>query len=59
MISLYSLYLTNYFIILFQTPMTLLFQNLMKLQENKDNEQGLYLLKEILWNLTIDSNNQN
>ena len=45
MISLYSLYLTNYFIILFQTPMTLLFQNLMKLQENKDNEQNLNLLK--------------
>ena len=39
--------------------MTLLFQKLLKLQENKDNQQKLNLLKKILWNLIIGSNNQN
>ena len=39
--------------------MTLLFQKWLKLQENKNNEQELNLLKKILWNLTIDSTNQN
>ena len=54
------MYLPDYCIILFQTIMTLPFQKLLKLQENKDNEQDLNLLKKnITNNLTIDSNNQN
>ena len=48
MISLYNLNLTDYYIILFQTVMTLLFQKLVKLQENEDNGQELNLLKKIL-----------
>ena len=48
MICLYNLYLTDYYIILFQTVMTLLFQKLAKLQENEDNGQELNLLKKIL-----------
>ena len=39
MISLCNLYLTDYCIILFQTLITLLFQKLLKLQENEDYEQ--------------------
>ena len=46
--SLCNLYLTDYCIILFQTPMTLLFQKLLKWQENEDNEQELNLLKKIV-----------
>ena len=46
MINLCNLYLTDYCIILFQTVMILLFQILLKLQENKDNEQDLNLLKK-------------
>ena len=48
MISLYNLNLTDCYIILFQTVMTLLFQKLAKLQENEDNGQELNLLKKIL-----------
>ena len=59
MISLCNLHLTDYCIILFQIIMTLFFQKLLKLQENGDNGQELNLLKKILWNLIIDSNNQN
>ena len=51
MISLCNLYLTD--IILFQTVMTLFFQELLKLQENKHNEQDLNLLIKIK-NLTTE-----
>ena len=44
MINLCNLYLTDYCIILFQIVMTLLFEKLLKLQENK---QDLNLLKKI------------
>ena len=58
MISLCNLYLTDYCIILFQTELTLLFQMLLKLQENKDNWQDFNLLKkDIMNNLIIDSSN--
>ena len=45
---LVNLYLTDYCIILFQVVMTQLFQKLLKLQENKDNEHKSNLLKKIL-----------
>ena len=39
--------------------MTLLFQKLLKMQKNEDNEQDLNLLKKDIMNtLTIDANNQ-
>ena len=39
--------------------MTLLFQKLLNLQENRENENDLNLLKkDIINTLTIDSNNQ-
>ena len=58
MISLCNLYLTDCCIILFQTELTLLFQVLLKLQENKDNELE-FVKKDITNNLIIDSNGQN
>ena len=53
-IGLCNLYLTDYYIILFQTLMTLFVQKLLKMQDNKDNDHEFMKL-----NLIIDWNNQN